>query len=177
MRAADGGEYASIQGRVWHHLADTVYCVAHKRLELWRFLNACGMKTGQYSSWPQLRVWVTRPLDAVVGKLTEGTATDWASAVLYTLINGNRSQCTVKPGLTHSSQWSPRRRQEEELQRGQTRTKWTILKDETSESPCQGNWRYSWVHPILPMERSLLSLRQTRVRRVKKPSVISSTGN
>ena len=78
-------------------------------------LHACGMKTGQYSSWPQLRVRVTKPSDAVVGKLTEGTATNWASAVLYTLINGMRRQCTVEPGLTLSSQWSPRRRPSERM--------------------------------------------------------------
>ena len=47
MRATDGGGYVSIQGSVWHRLADTVYCVARKRLELWRPLNACGMKTSQ----------------------------------------------------------------------------------------------------------------------------------
>ena len=45
MRAADGGRYVSTQGSVWHRLADTVYCVARKRLEPWRFLHACGMKT------------------------------------------------------------------------------------------------------------------------------------
>ena len=38
--------------------------------------------------------------DAMVGKLTEGTATDWAHAVIYTLINAMRSQCTVEPVLT-----------------------------------------------------------------------------
>ena len=45
MLATDGGGYVSIQGSVWHRLADTVYCVARKRLEPWRFLHACGMKT------------------------------------------------------------------------------------------------------------------------------------
>ena len=34
MRAADGGGYVSIQESVWHRLADTVYCVVRKRLEL-----------------------------------------------------------------------------------------------------------------------------------------------
>ena len=45
MCATDGGEYVSIQGSVWHRLADTVYCVARKQLEPWRFLHACAMKT------------------------------------------------------------------------------------------------------------------------------------
>ena len=45
MRATDGGGYVSIHGNVWHRLADTVNCVARKRLEPWRFLHACRMKT------------------------------------------------------------------------------------------------------------------------------------
>ena len=45
MRAIDGGGYVCIQGSVRHRLADTVYCVARIRLEPWRFLHACGMKT------------------------------------------------------------------------------------------------------------------------------------
>ena len=44
MRATDGGGYVSIQGSVWHRLANTVYCVARKLLEPWRFLHTCGMK-------------------------------------------------------------------------------------------------------------------------------------
>ena len=79
--------------------------------------------------------------------------------------------------IINNSQLSPRRLQEYELQRGQIRTKWTICKDDTPESPCRGNWRNGWIHPILPTKRSLLSLRQTNVWRVKKLSAISSTGN
>ena len=79
--------------------------------------------------------------------------------------------------IINNSQLSPRRLQEYELQRGQIRTKWTICKDDTPESPCRGNWRNGWIHPILPMKRSLLSLRQTKVWRVKKSNAISSTGN
>ena len=45
MCASDGGGYVSIQGSVWQRLADTVYCVARKRLEPWRFLHACAMQT------------------------------------------------------------------------------------------------------------------------------------
>ena len=79
--------------------------------------------------------------------------------------------------IINNSQLKPRRLQEYELQRGQIRTIWTICKDETPESPCRGNWRNGWIHPILPMKRSLLSLRQTKVWRVKKSNAISSTGN
>ena len=38
-----------------------------------------------------------RTSDALVWKLTTGTVTDWAPAVLYTLRNGMRDQCTVEP--------------------------------------------------------------------------------
>ena len=51
---------------------------------------------------------------------------------------------------------------------GRSGQNWTICKDETPESPCRGNWRNGWVHPILPRERSLLSLRQTRVSKCDK---------
>ena len=79
--------------------------------------------------------------------------------------------------IINNSQLSPRSLQEYELQREQIKTMWTICKDDTPESPCRGNWRSSWKHHILPMERTLLTLRQTRVRRVKMASAISSTGN
>ena len=43
MWTIDGGGYVSIQGKVWHRLADMVNCVVRKRLEPWRFLNAFGI--------------------------------------------------------------------------------------------------------------------------------------
>ena len=66
---------------------------------------------------------MTRPSDAVVGKLTEETATDWAPAVLYTLINGRRSQYTVEPSLTTALHEAHGGDKKKSCKRGQTRTK------------------------------------------------------
>ena len=44
---------------------------------------------------------MTRPSDALVGKLTEGTATDWAPAALYTLINGRKNNAVVELSEWH----------------------------------------------------------------------------
>jgi hypothetical protein len=114
----------------------SVYCVARKRLELWRFLHACGMKT----------VFINHDLDKSVSNKTVGRLglendqrsrnRMGARSSLHPK-NWNEGSMYCRACISDNSQLSPRRLQEEELNRGQIENKWTSCKDETPASLCQ----------------------------------------